>query len=96
MQLIDLSHFSTDYRKRRDIETAIAWNAVKKTLIELGREDLFEYIQSVKVTEKNIILTTGKPIVNAELKLIASTILQNVNIGLKTIGSLERIGMRLK
>ncbi len=96
MQLINLSHFNTDYRKRRDIETALAWNAVKKTLIELGREELFEYIQSVKVTEKNIILTTGKPIVNAELKLMGSMILQNVNIGLKTIGSLERMGMRLK
>ncbi len=96
MQLINLSHFNTDYRKRRDIETAIAWNAVKKILIELSREDLFEYIQSVKVTDKNVTLMTGKPIVNEELKFHGSKILQNVNMGLKTIGSLERIGMRLK
>ena len=95
MQLINLSHFNTDYRKRRDIETAIAWNAVKKTLSELGREDLFSYILSVKVTEKNIIITTGKPIVNEELKLIRSHILQNVNRGLITISSLERIAVKM-
>lgn len=68
MELINLSHFNTDYRNRRDIETALAWNAVKKTLIELDREELFAYIKSVKVTEKNITLMTGKPIVNEELK----------------------------
>ena len=68
MQLIDLSHFNTDYRSRRDIETALAWSAVKKTLTELGREELFDYIQSVKVTEKNITIKTSKPIVNEELK----------------------------
>ncbi len=96
MQLIDISHFNTDYRNRRDIETALAWNAVKKTLIKLGREALFDYIQSVKVTEKNVIITTGKPIVNAELKLIGPTILQNVNSWLKTIGSLERKWVKLK
>lgn len=68
MELINLSHFNTDYRNRRDIETALAWNAVKKTLIELGREELFAYIKSVKITEKNITIMTGKPIVNEELK----------------------------
>ena len=96
MQLIDLSHFNTDYRHRRDIETAIAWNAVKKTLITLGREELFDYIKSVKVTEKNIIIITEKPIVNAEIKLYGEKILLSVNTGLKTIRSLPRSGMKLR
>ncbi len=96
MQLINLSHFNTEYRKRHDIETAIAWNAVKKALTELDRDDLFEYIQSVKITEKYITLMTGKPIVNEELKFHGSKILQNVNVGLQTIKSLDRIGIRLK
>lgn len=68
MELIDLSHFNTDYRHRRDLETALAWNAVKKTLMTHGRDELFAYIQSVKVTEKNITITTNKPIVNEELR----------------------------
>ena len=94
MQLINLSHFNTDYRHRRDIETAIAWNAVKKTLITLGREEIFGYIKSVKVTEKNIIITTEKPIVNAEITLYSEKILSSVNTGLKTIRSLPRSGLR--
>ena len=94
MQLINLSHFNPDYRKRRDIETALAWNAVKKTLIEVNRSELFDYIQSVKVTEKNIIITTGKPIINEELKLYRPKILQHVNTGLRTIKSLDRVGMK--
>lgn len=95
MELINLSHFNTDYRNRRDIETALAWNAVKKTLTELGREELFAYIKSVKVTEKNITIMTGKPIVNEELKWHSGAILTSVNTGLKTIGSMERAGMKL-
>ncbi|GAB0174207.1 MAG: hypothetical protein HHAS10_00860 [Candidatus Altimarinota bacterium] len=50
-----------------DIETALAWNALKKTLHEAGRDDLFPYIQSVKVTEKYVTVRTGKPLINLEL-----------------------------
>ncbi len=96
MERIDLSHFNTDYRHRRDIETAIAWNAVKKTLSELEREELFGYIQSVKVTEKNIIITTQKPIVNAEITLYRERLLASVNTGLKTIRSVPRSGFRMR
>lgn len=53
--------------RSRDIETALAWNAVKKALHEAGRDELFPYIQSVKVTEKYITLKTSKPLVIAEL-----------------------------
>jgi hypothetical protein len=58
----------SEYHDRtRDIETALAWSSVKKVLTQAKREDLFEQIQSIKVTEKYITLTTQKPIVNAEL-----------------------------
>lgn len=56
--------------RSRDIETALAWSAVRKTLFEAEREELFEQIQSVKVTEKYITVRSGKPIINSELRLI--------------------------
>jgi hypothetical protein len=58
---------SSIYRTNHDIETALAWNAIKKVLVEAGRDELFPYIQSVKITEKYITLKTGKPLINAEL-----------------------------
>ena len=61
MELINLSKHLRDpkcHNRDRDIETALAWNAIKTTLIEVGREDLFGYIKSVKVTEKSVIITT--------------------------------------
>lgn len=66
MERISLKTSST-YRTGHDIETALAWNVIKKVLVEAGREELFPYIQSVKVTEKYITLKTGKPLINAEL-----------------------------
>lgn len=71
MKKIDLREHQRDpkyYNRDHDMETALAWNAVKKTLTELGRSDLYEYIESIKVTEKNIIITTHRPIVNAEMR----------------------------
>lgn len=82
MELIDLSKHARDpkyYNRDRDIETALAWNAVKKTLIEVGREDLFAYIKSVKVTEKSITISTGKPIVNSELQNYKKTLILSIN-----------------
>jgi hypothetical protein len=77
MKLIDLSIRAKNpdyYDRSRDIETALAWNAVKKTLIEAGREELFEHIQSIRLTEKYMIITTGRQIVNAEIRLYAEKI----------------------
>lgn len=78
------------YDKSRDMETAIAWNAVKKTLQWEGREDLFDYIKSVKLTDKNIVISTTKPIVNAELKIYREQIIVSVNIGLSGMGMMKR------
>jgi hypothetical protein len=64
---------SSAYRTSHDIETALAWNAIKKILTESGRDELFPYIQSVKMTPKYMTIKTGKPLVNAELKIVLST-----------------------
>jgi len=84
------------YDKSRDMETAIAWNAVKKTLAEVGREELFGYIKSVKLTEKNVVITTGKPVANAELKIYREQLLESVNQGLGGIGVMNREKLLLK
>ena len=65
------------------MEIALVWSAVKKTLVEVGQEKLFGYITSVRLSEKYIAITTGKPIVNAELRLFSELILIRVNAGLK-------------
>ena len=59
--LLDLSSraINPDYHdKSRDIETALAWNAVQKTLTNMGRSELFKYIKNIKISEKNIAITT--------------------------------------
>ena len=93
MQLIDLSTHARDpkyYNRDRDMETALAWNAIRKTLSENGKEALFPYIQSVRLTEKNIIITTEKPIVNGELKLLQTQILNAVNTSIQPLGKISR------
>ena len=75
------------YDKSRDMETALAYNAIKKIIQSEWREELFGYIKSVKLTDKNIIITTGKPIVNAELKMYREKIVKEVCSSLETIGN---------
>jgi hypothetical protein len=62
------------YDRSHDIETALAWNAIKKSLHEAGRDDIFPYIKSVKVTPKYVTIKTGKPIVNEELTLLLGSL----------------------
>lgn len=71
------------YDKSRDIETALTYNAIKKVLESTWKEELFEYIKSVKLTDKNIVITTGKPIVNAELKMYKESLGLSINTSLK-------------
>ena len=66
---------SSNFRTNRDIETALAWNAIKKALQNLGKDELFKYIESIKITEKYIILKTGKPLINQEFKFLEEKIL---------------------
>jgi hypothetical protein len=68
------------------MEIALVWNAIKKTLIESGREDIFKYIKSIKISNRNIIISTKKPIVNSELMLYKELILVYTNQSLKSIG----------
>lgn len=78
------------YDKSRDMETALAYNAIKKVLQSEWREELFAYIKSVKLTDKNIVITTGKPVANAELKMYRERILESVNEILRNLWILKR------
>ncbi|NRH20951.1 DUF721 domain-containing protein [Candidatus Gracilibacteria bacterium] len=86
-----------DYHdKTRDMETALAWNAVQKTLLNMDRGDLSKYIKSVKLSDKTIVISTTKPIVNAELKIYQEQILRTANESFRQIKTLEREKIILK
>ena len=78
------------YDKSRDMETALAWNAVQKTLINMDRIELCKYIKSVKLSDRTIVITTTKPIVNAELRIYSEQILTSANESLERIHSVPR------
>lgn len=99
LTLLDLSSraINPDYHdKSRDIETALAWNAVQKTLLNMDRGDLSKYIKSVKLSDKTMVITTTKPIVNAELKVYIPQILMNANESFRQIKTTEREKIILK
>jgi hypothetical protein len=80
-----------DYHdKSRDMATALVWNAVQKTLINMSRLELIPYVKSVKLGERTIVITTTKPIANAELRIYSEQILSNANESLELIGSMRR------
>ncbi len=56
------------YDRSRDIETALLWNAIKKTLTEIWREELYGYIQNIRANENTVTLMIGKPLINGEFK----------------------------
>ena len=67
------------YDRSRDMETALAWHSVKNILTSNKRDELFEYITSIRLSEKHIIITTGKPIVNIEITVYQQSILKDFN-----------------
>lgn len=73
------------YDRTRDMETALAWSSIRRVLREAGREELFAYIQSVRLTDKNIVISTGKPIVNEEIRQFRTLIITELNITLTRI-----------
>ncbi len=80
-----------DYHdKSRDMETALVWNAVQKTLLNMDRMDLIPYIRSVKISERTFVITTTRPIANAELSIYSEQILSFSNESLVRIGSVAR------
>lgn len=76
--------------KTRDMETALAWNAIQKTLLNMDRGDLSKYIKSVRITDRTIVITTTKPIANTELKIYQERILENANTSFDQIKSVRR------
>jgi hypothetical protein len=99
MQKINLREHRRDpayYNRDRDMETALAWNAVKKILEKNAREDLFAYVRSVRLTPKNIAITTHKPLVNEEMGFYQREILDAVNDSVKAVGGVKREKIRLQ
>ena len=82
--------------KTRDMETALAWNAIQKTLLNMDRGDLSKYIKSVRLTDRTIVITTTKPIANAELKIYQEQILTTANTSFDQIKSVRREKIILK
>lgn len=98
LETIDLAKRTraSEYHDRtRDMETALAWSNIKKVLILTHREELFEMIQSVKVTEKYITLSTKKPIVNAELSLLREDMLAAINLSFEKMSIPPKVRIRL-
>ena len=80
-----------DYHdKSRDMETALVWNAINQVLINMSRLELIPYIKSVKLGDRTIVITTTKPIANAELRIYTEQILSSANESLIRIGSIRR------
>ncbi len=94
--MLDLSRYTSDYRSKKDIETALAWNAIKKTLESQKKSEIFGYISGVRITETSITLTTGKPLINAELSLLREILRANINQSFEQMGLQAREGLRLK
>ena len=84
------------YDKSRDMETALAWNAIQKTLINMGRVELCQYIKSVKLSDRTIVVTTTKPIANAELRIYTEQMLANANESFALIQVAKREKIMLK
>jgi hypothetical protein len=85
MQKIDLSKYTRTYHHDRDIETAIAWSTTKKYLEEIGKGELFVWIQSIHITEKTIAITTQKPVVNTELHLYRETLAERISESISSV-----------
>lgn len=80
MEKIDIKKHARDtayYNRDRDMETALVWNALKKTLKELSQEELFPTIKSVKIGERTITITTERPLMNNILKIHQEILLRN-------------------
>lgn len=83
------------YDRSRDIETALAWSSIRKTLTDAGREDIFHEIKSIRITDKTIVITTMKPIVNAEISHYRESIVENLNASWKKMSIPPRAKVRL-
>lgn len=91
MELINLRDASLKYQKPIEIETALAWNSIKKILKKNNKLELWEYIKAVKITEKTITIITNKPIAKSELNLIKEEIFEAIKSSLeKNYNSINR------
>lgn len=70
MERINLRDASRKYRQPVEIETALAWNAVKKFLDSQEKSVLFAEIAAIAITEKNITLYVRRSVARAEFSLL--------------------------
>ncbi len=90
LHLADREKHPDYHDKSRDMEIALVWNAIHQTLIHMNRLDLIPYIKSVKLWDRTIVITTTRPIANAELGIYSEQILSFSNESLERIGSMRR------
>jgi len=96
LHLADREKNPNYHDKSRDMETALVWNAIHQILINMSRLELIPYIKSVKISERTIVITTTKPVANAELRIYSEQILSIANESLERIGSMKREKIILK
>lgn len=58
----------------KQLISSVLYNKLSEILKEKGKQELFEYIKSIKVKEWKVTIKTQKPIVNSELKLLEEDI----------------------
>lgn len=96
MELLDYSQHQFKQQKQREMEVALTWNAIKQFFHEKNKDTLFAYIKSVRLTEKNIIISTEKPLVNQEISFLEHELLTSINQSLSRFWFSKREMIRKK
>lgn len=96
MKAINLQNIPSDFRHSQDIHTALAWNAVKKILTQKGKEKIFSEIKSVRISDTYIIISTGRPLINNEIRMYSEEILEKFHESMRSFGWGMRKGIRLQ
>ena len=63
--------YFTEEKKKLFIKTSV-WNSLIEMFQKEKDIDISEFLVSIKISEKNIIIKTNKPILNSELILLQS------------------------
>ncbi len=80
---LDLSRYTSEYRKKGDIVNALAWSGIRKYLETHELTNIFPEIKSVNIKHWVLTIGTGKAIINTELKIHQEGLLEQVNEHLK-------------
>ncbi|MBS9784024.1 hypothetical protein KGV55_01615 [Candidatus Gracilibacteria bacterium] len=89
MEKLTIKDFNADFRSKKNVETALIWNALKKTLESAGKSGLFPYVNSVNISDTTVKIITKKPIVNQELKMLEENLIPAFKKALKPLREFE-------